>query len=234
MIVPKTLITITTERSKADGHVWSTMPQRLVLALLLNQYSVGIFASSAYEAPTWAPSQNNPPPLPQADLMNPIDRPLSSSEFDKVMALAIAIPEFTVQEHTRVEIILRRSLRGLGATSPEAGFIDLVTALEALLLPGINMEVSYRFRLYGALFLREERDPQEVFTNLRDIYDVRSKMVHGEPVTSERRIRASQYANDLARAMVLRGILHGWPDPKQLDRDALTLGSFSDQDSEPV
>jgi len=112
-------------------------------------------------------------------------------------------------------------LRGCGAEHAGAGFLDFVIALEGALLGGVKLELAYKFSLYGAIFLRQEHDPRETFARLRNIYQVRSGLVHGSPPRSEARADAFTHAGKLARAVVRRSIEAGWPDGKHLDQVAI-------------
>jgi hypothetical protein len=146
---------------------------------------------------------------------------LSESEFRDVVDLAYKTPEFGGAEGSGREIVLFRILRGLGMHWQESGFLDFAIALEAALLAGSSTELSYRFSLYGALFLRDEREPQDTFDRLKNVYDVRSRLVHGSKVNKAHRQAADTDAADLARAIVRKAVESGWPDPETLDRQAV-------------
>jgi Apea-like HEPN len=131
------------------------------------------------------------------------------------------MPPFGPEETTREEVVLYRVLRGCGAERPS--FIDLATALEAALLPRTTTELTYRFRLYGALFLAPEHDPEETVAQLKDVYKVRSDLVHGTPVRAERLRGAEATARTLSTAVALKAIETGWPSPEALDELALRM-----------
>jgi hypothetical protein len=99
--------------------------------------------------------------------------------------------------------------------------LDLVIALEAALLGGAQSELRYRFGLYGALFLRRERDPSATVKDLRDVYDIRSKLVHGTPISAEKRHAGEELARDLPTAVIRAAIETGWPQATDLDRAAI-------------
>ena len=48
-----------------------------------------------------------------------------------------------------------------------------------------NTELTYQFSLYGALFLKDDRDVQETFAKLKSVYAVWSKLVHGARMAPE-------------------------------------------------
>lgn len=62
-------------------------------------------------------------------------------------------------------------------------FLDFMIALEALLLPSNDYqgEISYRFRLHGALYLEQEPQKRtEVYKTLKKLYETRSRLVHAD------------------------------------------------------
>ena len=71
----------------------------------------------------------------------------------------------------------------------DSGFLDLTIALQAALLTGPPIELSYEVALYAALLLHDERDPRETFDKLANVYDVRSKLVHRSRIAPGKRER---------------------------------------------
>jgi Apea-like HEPN len=126
--------------------------------------------------------------------------------------------DFGGQEGSSKEIVLYRVLRGCGMHWQQSGFLDFAIALEAALLSGTTSEHSYRFSLYGALFLRDGRDPRRTFDQLHNIYMVRSKLVHGSRVNATHRIAAEADAAELALAVVRKAVETGWPDAEVLNQ----------------
>jgi hypothetical protein len=99
--------------------------------------------------------------------------------------------------------------------------LDHVISLEAALLPNTGSELFYKFRLYGALFLADRRDATTTFADLKRVYAVRSSLVHGTPVKPTERQAARHDASELARAVLLKALETGWPEPLQLDAAAI-------------
>jgi hypothetical protein len=158
-------------------------------------------------------------PFPVAEKHGVADCVISQQEFQSVIDLAHEMPNFGSTEASGREIVLSRVLRGCGTA--ESGFLDFAIALEAALLGGANTELAYRFSLYGALFLKGEHDVRETFDKLKNVYAVRSKLVHGARVAPEARHAAEHDAAELAKAVARKAVVEGWPDPKQLDELAL-------------
>ncbi|MGH3607200.1 MAG: hypothetical protein ACRDRD_03820, partial [Pseudonocardiaceae bacterium] len=95
--------------------------------------------------------------------------------------------------------------------------LDFTIALEALLLPydtdARRGDLSYRFRMHGARYLgNDATDRHGMFKRLRDVYDMRSLLVHGGkyPVGDEIR-EARESARELARIGLLRAVHEGFP-----------------------
>jgi hypothetical protein len=146
---------------------------------------------------------------------------ISQAEFDEIVDLAHRMEPFE-NEQTGRHIALSRVLRG--CATPDTGLLDFTIALEAALLGGTNSELSYRFSLYGAVFLREERDAAETYKQMKNIYEIRSKLVHGSKTDTDVRGKAQRDAAELAKAVIKKAILDGWPDRRHLDELALTGG----------
>ena len=130
------------------------------------------------------------------------------------------MPAFSGEEGTREEVALFRALQGCGAL--RSGFLDLAIALEAALLGGTTTELAYKFRLYGALYI-SDGTPQAAFDEFKEVYTVRSNLVHGTPVTRERHHAADLLARRLTIAVLKKAIEMGWPEPSTLDRLALAV-----------
>lgn len=222
--VPSTLLEVTTSRSLAGGTSGDQLGliNRVALAFYLKDFviaSAGIIVG--FDRPLWASvGQSHARSL--VDQKFPvISRLITEAEFKAVVDLAHKMPEFGPAEGSSREVVLYRMLRGLGVHWQESGFLDFAVALEAALLKGAQTELSYRFALYGALFLRDERRSKETFDQLRKVYAVRSNLVHGSATKAGEREEALKLASDIGRAVTLRAIEHGWPDPEDLDRQAL-------------
>lgn len=194
---------------------------RLALAFFLRGHDIAAPRGYAVFAdPPWASFGVSTVPLPveaRATANPPV--PIDQREFEAVVDLAHSIPPFGPEERTHEEVVLHRALRGCGAE--RRGLIDLATSLEAALLRGTTTELSYRFRLYGSLFLAPERDPRQTAEELKDIYEVRSRLVHGTPVSLARLRAAEATARTISIAVVRKAIETGWPARTTLDELAL-------------
>jgi hypothetical protein len=217
---PTTMFQVRTRRRRHQQDQKSSLPDRVALALFLEDYEIGSAGVvMSFEEPRWASMGTGHVPLPVEERVDQ-PREMSEAEFHAVVDLAHKIPHFAEDEGGSRAIALHRLLRGCGAS--RGGLIDLTIALEAALLQGIKDELRYRFALYGALFLRAERDPLGTMEDLKKVYDVRSSLVHGSRVNATERNEAEGLARELAKRVLKRAVDHGWPDHSELNRVALT------------
>jgi len=151
-------------------------------------------------------------------------RDFSSDDLRDVIQLAALIPDEVFSgPKSRPTIALHRFGVAVGEKFPADALIDFVTALEALLLTGRN-ELSYRLALYGAKYLSTDPgERQRLFADLRELYDVRSDLVHGTigGLADPKLEALRRTARELAGRLLVKALRDGWPSAKQLD--ALTI-----------
>ena len=83
-------------------------------------------------------------------------------------------------ERHHLRIPAQRLVDGGSRYREDDAIIDYAIGLEALLMKGINAELSYRFALRGATALTWNGGyKSELFNQLQDFYEVRSNIVHG-------------------------------------------------------
>lgn len=223
-VTPSALLSVTTTRPRSEAFSKSTLLSRVALALYLRGFdiaSTGVMIG--FDRPLWATLASNQPRSLVGERHVDL-RELAQADFEAAVDLAYRMPEFGPAEESSHEIALYRTLRGLGMHWQESGFLDFTIALEATLLEDTQVELAYKFALYGALFLRAELPPAETFRRLRDVYSIRSRLVHGGSVKPEWRQQAERDAADIARAVMLKAIEEGWPNSQQLNGVALTAG----------
>lgn len=215
---PTTLLSVTTHRTAIHQRKEPSLPNKLLLALFLQGYQLaGTGSIASFDEPRWASFGTSHRASLLSERHPGQDTPLSDQQFHDAVDLAHKIPDFGGQEGSGKEIVLYRVLRGCGTHWQQSGFLDFAIALEAALLSGITSELSYRFSLYGALFLRDSRDPRRTFDQLHNIYSVRSKLVHGSRVNATHRQAAEADAAELALAVVRKSVESGWPDAEVLN-----------------
>lgn len=110
---------------------------------------------------------------------------LSPEEVAVVSKLFELVAGFDRHKHGFLDIALRRFNLAAAEERAEDRLLDLVIALEAILLHGsdkeeLRGEKRFRFSLNGAYLLSSERqERRRIFKQLREAYDCRSKVVHG-------------------------------------------------------
>jgi len=196
------------------------LPNRLALAFFLRGHDIASpGAYVKFGEPRWADVGNLHSPFPVDPKPTNAAPFIDWPEFTGIVDLACAMPVFSGEEGSRQEVALFRVLRGCGAAKP--GFLDFAIALEAALLGGEKNELAYKFRLRGALYLRPEREPAATFDQLKQVYNVRSDLVHGTGVSATKLHDTSATARDLALAVTKKAVETGWPEGALLDRAAL-------------
>ncbi len=222
-ILPNVLIEVTNQRPRSEINDKSTLVRKIALALLLEGHEIaGHSVVRAFDLPIWASQGIAGEPLPLSESIAGEPTSVTETSWKRIVKRAYKIPDFGPGETSRQEIILQRLLRGFGASWQDAGFLDFVVCLEAALLGVDRDELTYRFKLYGSLFLRDIYDPKETFDRLGTIYKVRSKLVHGAPVTNDIYQQARKDAKELAVAVVKKCVEHGWPSKDTLNEIALS------------
>lgn len=220
--VPTALLSITGDQKDMFFTDDGMLAHRVALAFHLKGFELASSeVISSFYWPRWSSTGYSYGPFPLGEASNQ-DRQMDREQFAEIVDLAFKMPALAGEEGSGEEIVLFRALRGLGTAHSEASFLDLAIALEAALLGGSQTELSYKFRLFGALFLRHERSPEVTFDALKTIYEARSKLVHGTKIRRQERMRATEMARDLVKAIVLKAVEDGWPDPTELTRIALS------------
>ncbi len=220
--VPDSLLKVTTSRPQTEIQDHSTLLMRVVLSLLLSGVdlsSTGQIMSADTPRFLSFGTLGSPIPVDRRHIDQRVE--LDADLFRAAVDRAYDMPDLKMSEGTRKDLVFQRLIKGCGAKS--GGFLDFAICLESLLLGGVKDELRFRFRLYGALFLSEERDSQTSFDDLKTIYDVRSDLVHGTPVTAVKLRDAEKLAREYAIAVVRRAVDEGWPDAATLDKKAIAF-----------
>lgn len=176
-------------------------------------------------SPTWVGWGTMSSPVPLATRTDKIAT-LSSDQLAGIQETASSLASYNLAApRSPADLALHRAL--LGATRDDAadGLLDFVISLEALLLPGsFSGEISYRFRLHGAVYLAGgEYERQKLWDELHHLYDVRSRLVHGGKYPDLSEVQsAAEKARSLASIGLLKAILQGFPSAETLK--TLTLG----------
>ena len=100
---------------------------------------------------------------------------------------------------------------------------DIVAALEGLLVAGDKTEVSYKLRVRAvSLLARTATERREIAKNIRDGYDYRSRVAHGDFVFDD--VREWETAKAMGRAKGKGG--NPFHDINEVHRLKHTLASY--------
>lgn len=202
---------------------------RILTALRLHQID---FAGSGVVGtdilPEWAFGGVVTTPFPMRPFV-PEPRVLTQSMFEEVCHTADRLEEYSLEAPQKPsDLALHRFNLGNGRSDPADSLVDFVVALEALLLPfdvaTRSGDLSYRFRVHGALFIAETvAARRETFRTLREAYTIRSRLVHGGDFPARAEILAwGAKAQKLTAQGLLRAVLEEFPDAAVFNR--LVLG----------
>lgn len=110
---------------------------------------------------------------------------LTADELDEFRNFFTTFRKVDLHKDRFMRVAIERFSSALDRKTPEDSVIDLSICLEALLLSGLGNEedrgnISYRFALHGARLLAQDAAVrQQVYRRLKDVYGIRSKIVHG-------------------------------------------------------
>jgi hypothetical protein len=218
---PRSLLEVKTVRKSPLEPDQAPLLSRVALAFYLCGFDLSATGALAqFDEPIWASFGIRSSHFAVAEKMASEVIELHEEDFRQVVDLANKMPDFAVEQPGPKHVALERALRGFGSHWTEFPFLDFAISLEAALLQGATSELAYRFALYGARFLSPERDPQVVHEQLKNIYRLRSQIVHGGRVKADRQA-ALVDAQDLTRAVLRRALDRGWPDSQALDKQAV-------------
>jgi hypothetical protein len=156
--------------------------------------------------------------------------PLDHGGLREVAATSKQIARHTRRtSHSPGKLALDRFATGVARKNPDDALVDFTVALEALLLPYDDEtrhgELGYRFRIHGAHYLASDATERtNVASQLRDIYNFRSRIVHGGryPEFSEL-ITSWSTARTLTAKGLLRALAEGFPTSGDFNK--MILGS---------
>jgi hypothetical protein len=153
---------------------------------------------------------------------------LSDTAFAKVQTIAEKLGQYHINKPDSVnDLALHRFCSGLARENPADSILDFVIALESLFLPydknTRNGDLGYRFRIHGAHYIAKTKsDRSTVVKELRDLYNIRSRLVHGEKYPTPSQIEDTRnIAQDFARRGLLRAVNEGFPDVDTFNKKLL-------------
>jgi Apea-like HEPN len=172
--------------------------------------------------------RNYPQEFEQSDWDAPV--PLVNQE----QVIAIKKCFLALRQHAsnkRLSIATRRLNRRALRTSPEDSVIDLTIGLEALFADG-NQEMTHKIALRAAALykLTDPSKSRDVFKEIKEVYKLRSAIVHGDNVDANKTVSTRSLSVEDAAVEHLRALLQillqnpEFLDPAVIDHQLL-LGS---------
>ena len=217
---------VRTGRHEHNPDCWELVSKWLC-GLELHGYKIAGTIATYRSNPEWVLPGVMGMPLQLATSVQdavPIDR----REFGKIGDTVKKLGSYSVRApRSTQDLALHRFIAGLARDTDADAILDFAIALEALLLPYDSQtrhsDLSYRFRLHGAYYLAaKSRDRKSTLGQLRDLYNLRSRLVHGVKYPDRQMIEQGRLnANELARRGLLRAVREGFP--KAYDFAEMTL-----------
>ena len=153
---------------------------------------------------------------------------------EKAKCLYKSLVDLDSGDRKKLQIAIDRWIKSKVNRDPLNQIIDLGIAFEALYLPGIKEELTFRLRVRAAWYLgKNEEHRKELLTNFGNIYSCRSNAVHNGQLGETakfglERIPISVFivrAQDLCRESILKIM----EDGRFPDWDSLILGGESEE-----
>lgn len=121
----------------------------------------------------------------------------------------------------RFRFALEASVDWRYAKDPRAAISRLWAGIESLF--GLSAELVYRVSLFGSIGLAARGEERfKAFRRIKASYGIRSKAVHGEPLSDEKLASGMHEAFDILRALLLHCVLRGGvPTEDDLYRELL-------------
>ncbi len=215
-------LTLRRDTTKADAINGPIHMARLALAIQL----LGFTISGRGIVRKWVQRGPNRGNVPEAIVVPEMpefeERVISADQLARAYELSRRIPMGFSDPHGREEVALHHFALGASQMSNAEAVISFTIALEALLVPGLQGESSYRFRLNGAKFLGSNLvERRKIYNDLKAIYQVRSRLVHGTPPSSEETNSAKKKARILTATALVKAVTEGWPTAADYEDAAL-------------
>jgi hypothetical protein len=221
-------VTITTERNDHNPDSRELMAKWLC-AFMLHGYGVTGYRATIQSSPAWLlPFGMHAPVALPTNTMTWTG--LTSSKAKKLLETVGRLERYSVSDpRSEHDLALHRFSSGLARSNHVDGILDLVIALESLLLPydedARKGDLGYRFRLHGAHYLSKTKSERPgIAKQLTELYALRSRLVHGGKYPSATEIETGwNTAKTCAQLGLNRAVVEGFPTPVQFK--AMLLGA---------
>lgn len=231
-LIPSHIIEVKTTSPRMEYPQTGTHYQAVLCAFYLHGYPLagrGMMTSSA--APAWTGFGRIGTPIQLPSLQRG-RKDLDQEQLNEVWRTLTKLRNYNFgQPLSPRDLSLHRFVLGSGRESATDSLLDFTIALECLFLPydpsTRQGELAYRFRLHGAHYIATSKsERREVWKQLRDLYDTRSRLVHGAeyPTTEEVATKVAT-ARNLAEQALLKAVRSHFPRVEEFN--AMILGETS-------
>jgi hypothetical protein len=226
--LPSHMIELTAKVGRMEGPKPGSLHKQLLCAFFLHGYPIAgpgrMFSSSA---PQWIAEARLEIPV-QISPRSASVKGLTRAGLDAIVKTFKRLRSYNLDQPANSrDLALHRFLLGSTRESPVDALLDYIIALECLLLPydpaTRHSDLSYRFRLHGAHYLGESAEERKAIWNkLRELYDIRSRLVRGSNYPTQTDIEeSSQAARDIATSALLKAVSSHFPQVEEFNAWAL-------------
>lgn len=210
--------------AKSEGlQPSASQVRKVVLAAQLHGiHLAGVGMCFVWREPRWFFNWVTSTPISVRQHLKGAASAVDSDTLAQWMETSTLVSESVFEQPTEApDVALRRFALAEGRDSAVDALVDYVVALEGVLLPGLRDELRHRFGLNGAWWLGGDADERrELFDTLRDLYDLRSRLVHGggghaplDEISAKR-----DDARVLAARALLKCLTSRWPRAGEFDQ----------------
>jgi hypothetical protein len=211
------MLTVRRPRLKHDDENQSFEAGRLLVALELLGYGVnGRAMSGGWMEP--GPRTAIVPRIPELPRFpTGPEKRISVEDLERAYTLSESIPDTSIDKpRSRADFVISRFIAASAHEDEAEAIFDYVIALEALLVPEAQSEVSYRISMHGAHYIATDSSERKaIFQDLKTLYGVRSRLAHGSGAPPKKDLYLLRLkARDLAARGIVKALRSGWPTAK--------------------
>jgi hypothetical protein len=227
-LLPDHVIEVTTKSGRMEQPQPGSYHKRALCAFFLHGYPVaGPGRMTSESAPRWISYGRITTPI-QLRPWPSGSKKLRKDELGEIEVTLRKLHNYNLEQPANSrDLALHRFLLGATRENSVDSLLDYIIALECFLLPydpaTRHSDLSYRFRLHGAHYIGESIDERKnIWKQLRDLYDIRSHLVHGSQYPTPTEIdTCTRTAQDLSTRALLKAVRSHFPRVEEFNTWAL-------------